>query len=394
MSHAEINVSIIQRSDTSYSPKGRSAVAAAAYRAGEALKLDKDSPTLKSEEGKMDDHERAARSAIAAAAYRAGEELQDTLHHKPFSYTKKHHILYTEILAPKDAPEWATNRERLWNEVEKREKRKDAQLAREVLLILPRELDTTHQIAMVRAYVKDVFVREGMVADIALHAPDAKDGGKNPHAHVLLTMRPLGAEGWHHYKNGAHKGDRDHRGRPIEHWNKDYTLRHWRTMYEHYLNAALEDAGATWRADLRSNKDKGLDREPEPKLGPHVAALEREGIRTDRGDQWRGVQRRNALIAYHETMRKQPWARDGDHMHNAGWTGVEIATASSSKARQAAAERHEEVRRRLEDQHAQKITQRNQQLLFQQNMVARKQQEQQRQQQRMQQRALTQERER
>lgn len=382
---ANLHFNIISRGS------GRSAVQAAAYRSGEPLRHE-DKEVGPSQ--KAHDEDIHARSVVEAAAYRSGNVLTQD-HDKRYDYTRKQNIFHTMILTPKGAPAWAQDRQSLWNAVEQNENRKNAQLAREAVLKLPRGLTHEQQITLVQSFVSDTWVKQGMVADIGFHDTPASDGGRNPHAHVMLTLRPLNEHGWNQHKNGAHLGIRGRptkkfpEGRRIEVWSTTRFLKESRTTFERYVNEALEGAGITERVDLRSNKDKGLDQEPEPKLGPHVAAMERRGIRTDRGDEWRGVLRRNALIAYHETMRKQPWARDGDWINNQGWTGVEIATASSSSARQAAAERHEEVRRRLEKEHAEKMAQRNQQLLFQQSLLARKQREQQRQKQAMQQRTIT-----
>lgn len=243
----------------------------------------------------------AGRSAVAAAAYRAGAELTCDRTGQVHDYTRKGGVVFSEIMGPDGAPEWATDRARLWNEVEATEKRKDAQLAREVELALPRELTPDQRLELVRSFVRSEFVSRGMVADIAIHEPKASDGGQQPHAHVMLTTRTLGPEGF----QGKNRD-----------WNDKGLLESWREAWANHANWALELAGQEPRIDHRSleaqhqdalamgddRKAQDLDREPQPKLGPTAAAMERAGIQTDRGDTLRATLLRNA-------DRKALWER-------------------------------------------------------------------------------------
>lgn len=131
------------------------------------------------------------RSAVASAAYRAGEKLHDLREDKTHDYSRKSGVIHREVITPDGAPEWATQREVLWNRVEASEKRKDSQLAREVEIALPRELSTEARAQLVRSFVQDEFTNKGMIADVAIHNPEASDGQENPHAHIMLTMRHL-----------------------------------------------------------------------------------------------------------------------------------------------------------------------------------------------------------
>ena len=131
------------------------------------------------------------KSAVAAAAYRSGEKLINDYDGVIHDYTRKSGISHTEILLPAHAPPEFADRSTLWNAVEKIEKAKNSQLAREIELAIPKELSEKEQLALVREYVKQNFVSAGMCADIAIH--DKKDG--NPHAHILLTMRPIEQDG-------------------------------------------------------------------------------------------------------------------------------------------------------------------------------------------------------
>ncbi|WP_444876726.1 MobQ family relaxase, partial [Bacteroides heparinolyticus] len=127
------------------------------------------------------------KSSVAAAAYRSGEKLTNEWDGITHDYTRKGGVVHTEIMLPSHAPPSFSDRSTLWNSVEKIEKSKNSQLAREIEIALPKELNREKQIELVREYVKENFVKVGMCADIALH--DKND--RNPHAHILLTMRPL-----------------------------------------------------------------------------------------------------------------------------------------------------------------------------------------------------------
>ena len=127
------------------------------------------------------------KSAVAASAYQSGEKIKNEYDGIVHDFTRKGGIAHTEILLPQNAPQEFANRSVLWNSVEKIEKSKNSQLAREIEIALPKELDREKQIELVRNYVKENFVDVGMCADIAIH--DKND--ENPHAHILLTMRSL-----------------------------------------------------------------------------------------------------------------------------------------------------------------------------------------------------------
>lgn len=152
-------------------------------------------------------------------------------------YTRKSDIQHSEIMAPEGAPDWSLDRPALWNAVEAGERRKDAQLAREVQLALPRELDADRQIALLRGFVRDEFVSRGMVADFSLHDHTGSDGQPQPHAHVMLTMRSIDETGF---------------GLKVRDWNSDELLMHWREQWAHQANAQLAEAGEDARIDHRT----------------------------------------------------------------------------------------------------------------------------------------------
>ena len=160
------------------------------------------------------------RSAVASAAYRSGEKLTSQETGMIHDFTHKGGVVMTEILLPANAPERFLNREVLWNEVQTIEKRKDAQLAREVEVALPNELSRDQQIECVRDFIDENFVSKGMIADWALH--DKKDG--NPHAHIMLSVRGIDEnEKWEAKQRSVFANDRDEMGRPVFDPDKPYT---------------------------------------------------------------------------------------------------------------------------------------------------------------------------
>lgn len=256
------------------------------------------------------------RSSVAASAYRSGECLTNERDGNTHDYTKKQGVVYREIMAPENAPAWMRDRSKLWNGVEVAEKRKDAQLFRDVELSLPRELSREDQISLVRDFVKERCVDHGMVADIAIHEPRASDGEKQPHAHIMLTMRHIEGES---FGNKAREWNPDFATKDGKGFVKDKSpLVDLREGWAAHTNRALERAHIPERVDHRSltaqrevalevsqdqarpeperlraeRRAQDLDREPQPKLGA-AAAMERRGVQTDRGDQIRAVQGRN-----------------------------------------------------------------------------------------------------
>lgn len=220
----------------------------------------------------------AGRSVVAAAAYRAGERLHDERQDLVHDYRRRGGVDHTEILLPANAPGWCDGltRQTLWNRVEAAEKRKDAQTARELRIMIPRELNPQERIIVVRDYLQRSFVSKGMVADVAWHNKTASDGQEQPHAHVLLTMRPLTPAGfgpkarhdWVPDPAGLTHPD----GRPVmvvsdrASWNCPDYFERCREDWENVANTALERTGSDARIDRRSLLERGLSRLPEPAL--------------------------------------------------------------------------------------------------------------------------------
>ena len=220
----------------------------------------------------------AGRSAVAAAAYRAGEKLRDERQGITHDYRNKGGVEHKEILLPANAPAWVQgiDREALWNSVEAHERRKDSQTARELRVMIPRELGPDERITLVRDYVQNSFVKRGMVADVCWHNKTASDGLEQPHAHVMLTMRPLVADGFGDKSRHDWVPDPEGRlhpdGRPLmvvsnrSSWNCPDYYERCREDWETIANAALERAGSAERIDRRSLLERGLSRLPEPAL--------------------------------------------------------------------------------------------------------------------------------
>jgi hypothetical protein len=184
------------------------------------------------------------RGLIAAASYRSGEKIFDERSQQYYDFRKRTGILHTEIMAPLSAPDWVYDRHALWNTVDAVEKRKDAQLARELVVALPKELSHQDYIDLVRRYVVENFVKEGMIADFAIHAPSTKKGGLNYHAHIMLTQRRISAEGF---------------GNKERQWNRIFFLYQWRKNWAEVTNRLLELEGFDCRIDHRSRATKEME---------------------------------------------------------------------------------------------------------------------------------------
>ena len=292
----------------------------------------------------------AGRSAVAASAYLSCSRLYNDYDGIQHDYTKKRGLVWQEVFLPKCAPQEWQDREKLWNAVEEVETAKDSRLAREFVVALPIELNREEQIALLQEFIREQFVSDGMCADAAIHDTD----GHNPHAHILLTVRPLDEQGKWQYKtekeylcmrNGEERGftaaefkaaqdegwekqypykvgkkkvymvsseadaqgliradkhpksTRYGRQNPIsERWNSEEQLAAWRAAWADVSNRYLERAGREERIDHRSNAARGLDEIPTIHEGVTAQALERKGIISDRCELNRQIRADNALL--------------------------------------------------------------------------------------------------
>ncbi len=292
----------------------------------------------------------AGRSAVAASAYLSCSRLYNDYDGIQHDYTKKQGLVWREVFLPEYAPQEWRDREKLWNAVEEVETSKDSRLAREFVVALPIELNRDEQIELLQDFIREQFVSDGMCADAAIHDTD----GHNPHAHILLTVRPLDEqgkwqyktekeylcmknseergftaaefrtaqnEGWekqYPYKVGKKKvymvpseadaqglvradkhpkSTRYGRQNPIsERWNSEEQLVTWRAAWADVSNRCLERAGREERIDHRSNAVRGLDEIPTIHEGVAAQALERKGIISDRCEINRQIKADNALL--------------------------------------------------------------------------------------------------
>ena len=292
----------------------------------------------------------AGRSAVAASAYLSCSRLYNDYDGIQHDYTKKQGLVWQEVFLPEYAPQEWQDREKLWNAVEKVETAKDSRLAREFVVALPIELSREQQIELLQDFIREQFVSDGMCADAAIHDTD----GHNPHAHILLTVRPLDERSKWQYKtekeylcmrNGEERGftaaefksaqndgwekqypykvgkkkvymtpsaaeaqeliradkhpksTRYGRQNPIsERWNSEEQLVSWRVAWADVTNRYLESAGREERIDHRSNAARGLDEIPTIHEGVTVQALERKGIVSDRCEMNRQIRADNALL--------------------------------------------------------------------------------------------------
>ena len=245
------------------------------------------------------------KSAVAAAAYRSGEKLTNEWDGMTHDYTRKGGVVHTEIMLPPHAPPSFSDRSTLWNSVELYEKAGNAQLAREIDAALPIELSREEQIRLVREYCSSQFVSRGMCVDYAIHDTDSG----NPHCHIMLTMRPLDERGTWAAKSKK-EYDLDENGERIRlpsgrykthkvdltGWNdKDNTLL-WRKAWADFTNDFLERNGSPERIDHRSNAERGIDEIPTVHMGVAACQMEKKGIATEKGELNRNIQKANRLI--------------------------------------------------------------------------------------------------
>ena len=292
----------------------------------------------------------AGRSAVAASAYLSCSRLYNDYDGIQHDYTKKQGLVWQEVFLPAMAPPEWKDREQLWNAVEEVEMSKDSRLAREFVVALPIELNRENQIELLQEFIREQFVSDGMCADAAIHDTD----GHNPHAHILLTVRPLDERGKWQYKtekeylcmkNGEERGftaaefrtaqsggwekqypykvskkkvymtpsaadaqglvradkhpksTRYGRQNPIsERWNSEEQLVEWRKEWADVTNRYLERAGREERIDHCSNAARGLDEIPTIHEGVAAQALERKGIISDRCEINRQIKADSALL--------------------------------------------------------------------------------------------------
>ena len=245
------------------------------------------------------------KSAVAAAAYRSGEKLTNEWDGLTHDYTKKGGVVHSEILLPAHAPPAFSDRSTLWNSVELSEKSNNAQLAREVEIALPVELSREEQTRLVREYCSSQFVSKGMIADFNLH----DTGGGNPHAHILLTMRPMDEKGsWLPKSKKEYVLDENgekirlpsgrYKTRKVDlvDWNNRENAEVWRRAWADLANDFLAQNNRPERIDHRSYERQGIDQLPTVHVGVSATQMEKKGIVTERGELNRNIKAANRIL--------------------------------------------------------------------------------------------------
>ena len=252
----------------------------------------------------------AGQSAVAAAAYRSGEKLHSEYYGEDSDYTRKGGVICSEILLPPQAPPSFSDRETLWNAVEKVERGKKAQLAYSFDIALQNEFSMEENIGLARQFLLQNFVNRGMAVDFAVHSPDKEDGGiRNPHFHVMCPIRPIEPDGkWGNKQRREYLLDehgnriRDEEGNyvfnavPTTDWGSPDTLEHWRQAWADLCNQKFAEKELDCRIDHRSFERQGVEQIPTQHEGPTVRAMEAKGIRTDKGDLNRWIRKTNAML--------------------------------------------------------------------------------------------------
>jgi hypothetical protein len=238
----------------------------------------------------------AGRSATAAAAYRAAERIEDKRTGEVHDYTHKGGVEDTELVLPAGAPAWAQDRAALWNAAEEAERRKNSTVAREFEIALPEELTAEQRRELALAFAKELVERHGFAADVAIHQPSRHGDDRNYHAHILVSTRQLAPEGF------------TQKTRELDDkvWGS-YAVQHWRERFAELQNSALERHGHVERVDHRTLEAQGIEREPTVHLGPHATGYERrtgeQSRRSQELDQ-QAAERAQARAAAQEQARE------------------------------------------------------------------------------------------
>ena len=222
---------------------------------------------------------KSGQSAVASAAYRSASRMRDERLDRVQDFSAKRDVVHSEVMLPDGAPEHLGDRERLWNDVEAFEVRKDAQLAREVEFAIPREMTRAQGIELARDFAQAEFVDQGMIADLNVHWDIGEDGMPKPHAHVMLTMRSVDENGF---------------GQKVRDWNRTEMVERWRERWAEHVNERLAELDIDARIDHRSLEAQGIGLEPQSQIGAPAQRIEGEGIEAaDRADMHREIARNN-----------------------------------------------------------------------------------------------------
>ncbi|HES0463933.1 TPA: MobQ family relaxase [Streptococcus pyogenes] len=248
------------------------------------------------------------KSAVASAAYISGEKIKNEWDGVTHDYTKKQGVISKEIYLPDHAPEEYKDRKTLWNSVELFEKNSNAQLARNFIISLPKELSIEENKKMLEEYIQTNFVKEGMIVDLAIH-DESREGNQNIHAHIMTIVRPINEDGTWGQKSKKEyildeKGEKilNKNGKPktrkveLTTWNDKGNVEKWRENFSKLCNEYLAKNKIEKRVDHRSFKRQNSDYLPTIHLGSAASAMERKGIETDKGNYNREIRKYNNLV--------------------------------------------------------------------------------------------------
>ncbi|HGD4650699.1 TPA: MobQ family relaxase [Streptococcus agalactiae] len=248
------------------------------------------------------------KSAVASAAYISGEKIKNEWDGVTHDNTKKQGVISKEIFLPDHAPKEYKDRKTLWNSVELFEKNSNAQLARNFIISLPKELSIEENKKMIEEYIQTNFVKEGMIVDLAIH-DESREGNQNIHAHIMTIVRPINEDGTWGQKSKKEyiideKGEKilNKNGKPktrkveLTSWNDKGNVEKWRENFSDLCNKYLSKNNIEKRVDHRSFKRQGIKQIPTIHLGASASAMERKGIRTEKGDINREIKKQNELL--------------------------------------------------------------------------------------------------
>lgn len=248
------------------------------------------------------------KSAVASAAYISGEKIKNEWDGVTHDYTRKEKVLAKNIILPDHIPREFNDRSTLWNKVEMAEKNSNAQLARNFIISLPKELSIEENKKMIEEYIKNNFVKEGMIVDLAIHG-ESREGNQNIHAHIMTIVRPINEDGTWGQKSKKEyildeQGEKilNKNGKPktrkveLTTWNDKGNVEKWRENFSKLCNEYLAKNKIEKRVDHRSFKRQGIKQIPTIHLGASASAMERKGIRTEKGDINREIKKQNELL--------------------------------------------------------------------------------------------------
>ena len=248
------------------------------------------------------------KSAVASAAYISCEKLTNEWDGVTHDYHNKKGLEHKEIFLPENAPKEFLDRSILWNSVELNEKAINAQLARNFIIALPKELSLEENKDLIREFIQENFVSKGMIADLAIHQGN-DEGNGNIHAHIMTTVRPFNQDGtWGAKSKKEYLLDEQgnkilgKNGKPktrkidLTDWNNKDNAEKWREHFATLCNQYLEKAGEQKRVDHRSYKRQGKEEIPTIHLGASASALERKGVETEKGNINREIKKHNSIV--------------------------------------------------------------------------------------------------